>query len=135
MSHPVSLRARIDRFITGAQDEARITQLLQECEEMANQTTARCQLCQDEVPAVPANVLRGEFPAYDGSPNPRMFHSGPWALLHHVCPSMQANARREEPYFDYSRSWWACQQPKRPLDADVVFDVDCLDCARRWETA
>ncbi len=99
--------------------------------------TAQCHLCKLEVPAFAIEDLEvaALYPGYDGAPNPRMFRSLGHALIHHVCPSMQANARRDEPYFDTDRGWWACQEPERQLDQDAHFDVDCSDCARRWAAA
>lgn len=102
---------------------------------MADATTAQCHLCKADVPAVAVDALEvaEAFPICDWStePNARQFRSVGYALLHHVCRSMQANARRDEPYFDARRGWWACREPDRPLDADAHFDVDCIDCVRR----
>jgi hypothetical protein len=103
------------------------------------EATAQCHLCKLVVPAVAIEELEvaDAFPTYDGrtAPNARLFRSLGHALLHHVCASMQANARRDEPYFDIDRGWWACQKPNRPLDANAYFDIDCLDCAMRWAAA
>jgi hypothetical protein len=97
----------------------------------------QCPLCGFDAPAVAAGTVtvRGAFPAYDGDvvPNARTFQSGGYVLLHHECSSRQANT--DTPWWDPLRAWWACKQPARPIDGDAHFDLNCMECARRWATS
>jgi len=95
-------------------------------------TTARCRLCGAEESALVLHVAKQVWeglPAYSrDAANTRFFVSGGYALLHHVCTSMQGDMR----WWDWERHWWACKQPERGTDADTRFDLSCAECAVRW---
>lgn len=100
--------------------------------------TARCILCGALQPAVDlddAGEIREAIPAYsvDSVMNARTFRVGRLALLHHVCTSPQVNS--ETPWWHEDRSWWACLEPSRALDADAHFDLNCPSCAVRWASS
>ena len=101
---------------------------------MDEEELVRCRLCGFDAPAVPAEsiTVREVFPAYDGAmvPNARTFQSEGYVLLHHECPSRQADT--DTPWWDPMRAWWACKEPSRPIDADAHFDLNCSECAMRW---
>ena len=92
-----------------------------------------CPLCgADElsVDLADSRRIRDNIPAYDiDARNARTFEVGGFALLHHACPSRQANT---DTAWWPEGAWWACRHPKRSLDADALFDLNCPDCLFRW---
>lgn len=96
----------------------------------------RCPLCHEVVDALPAADVEPEiqtlYPpnALNLVRNARLFRIGEHVALHHACSSAQANT--DTPWWMPERSWWACAAPTRELDDDAHFDLNCLQCARRW---
>lgn len=97
-----------------------------------------CPLCREGVESLPLDDVPLKiwtlFPAdaLSSVPNARTFRCGDTVLLHHACPSAAADT--DKPYWDFQRAWWACAEPTRPLDGSAHFDLNCMACARRWNT-
>ena len=99
---------------------------------MADPTQATCALCGDEVIAVSESALPAPtdlYPEGINAKNVRFFRQGSQAFLHHACTSPQAATEGSS---DPPTAWWACQQPDRPIDDDVRFEIHCADCAERY---
>lgn len=46
------------------------------------------------------------------------------AILHHACYGLVDGSFT-------ANSWWACEDPARPLDDDTLFDAYCAKCRHR----